>query len=123
MNLWATAFPWDLISQSISVKDQNQCYYDPGEAAHLAWQSRTGKIWDNLDDPLQHVLLCPLCHSKTHVWWTTAHISMLVRGTATGFEKAPGYADKSFTTTCSGCNTLLDHDYLSVLQFKVDNMT
>ncbi|PCH06631.1 Protein of unknown function DUF1399 [Penicillium occitanis (nom. inval.)] len=122
MNLWATGFPWDLISHSISVNDQNRYYYDPGEAARLAWQSRTGKKWDNLDDPLQHVLSCPLCHSKTHVWWTTAHISMLVRGTATGFEKAQGYADKSFTTACSGCNTVLDHDYLSVLQFKVDNI-
>lgn len=122
MNLWSTAFPWDLISQCISVDDQNRYYYDPGEAAHLSWQSLTRKKWDNLDDPPQHVLLCPLCHSRTHVRWTTAHISMLVQGTATGFEKAQGYADKSFNTLCSGCNTLLDHDYLSVLKFKVDNI-
>lgn len=47
---------------------------------------------------------------------------MLVRGTATGFEKAQGYADKSFNTLCSGCNTTLDHDYLSVLKFKADNI-
>jgi hypothetical protein len=47
---------------------------------------------------------------------------MLVRGTATGFEKAQGYADKSFNTLCWGCNTLLDHDYLPVLKFKADNI-
>lgn len=122
MNLWSTTFPWDLISQCISEGDQNRYHYDPGEAAHESWRVRTGKKWDNLDDPLKHVLLCPLCNSKTHVRWTTAHISMLVRETATGFEKAMGYADKSFNTLCSGCNTLLDHDYLSVLKFKVDNI-
>jgi hypothetical protein len=122
MNLWATAFPWELVSQCISGDDQNRYHYDPGETAHLAWQSRTGKKWDNLDDPLQHVILCPLCHSKTHVRWTTAHITMSVRDTATGFERAQGYADKSFNTLCSGCNILLDHDYLPVLKFRVDNI-
>jgi hypothetical protein len=125
MNIWATPFPWDLISSCITLDGQEQYSYDPGETAKSAWHSRIDKKWDNLDDSLRHTLECPLCHSKTRVLWTTAYITMLDperRGARVGFDNAQGYADKSFNLVCSGCSELLDHDLLPVLKFRADNI-
>lgn len=128
MNLWATAFPRNLISQCIVSDDEGRYYYHPSRKAHQEWNIRTGRKWDNLEDPLQHALKCPLCHKKTRVRWTTAHITMLdptkapLGGTAPGFENADGYADKAFAISCSGCHERLDHDYLSLIKFRVNNI-
>ncbi|OKL62844.1 hypothetical protein UA08_01814 [Talaromyces atroroseus] len=128
MNLWATPFPWDLVSNCITLDQDEKYSYDPGETAKKIWLSRTDKKWDNLDDSLRHTVECLLCHSKTRVLWTTASINMfdptvLERyGVPGGFDYAQGYADKSFNIVCSGCEETLDHDYLPVLKFRNDNI-
>ncbi|EED11448.1 conserved hypothetical protein [Talaromyces stipitatus ATCC 10500] len=128
MNLWATPFPWDLVTQCISMDDEKRYYYHPSEKAHQQWNIRTGRKWDNLEDPLHHALKCPFCHKKTRVLWTKARITMLdptrasLRGMTPGFENADGYADKSFSISCSGCHEQLDHDYLSFIKFRIDNI-
>lgn len=126
MNLWATAFPWDLVSQCIIANDEQQYRYDPGLSAQLAWELRTGRRWNNLHDPLSRKLQCPLCSSTIEIPWTTAISSMLYSRTnpgqirKTGFAMATGYCDHSFSATCPNCAAVLDHEYLAVLKFKAD---
>lgn len=126
MHLWATAFPWDLVSQCITTNDKQQYRYDPGMSAQLAWELRTGRKWDNQDDSLWYKLECPLCRNTMRIPWTTARSSMLYSRTnpgqitETGFAMANGYCDHSFKATCSNCTAILDHEYLAVLRFKSD---
>ncbi|KAH8689422.1 hypothetical protein BGW36DRAFT_308446 [Talaromyces proteolyticus] len=126
MNLWATPFPWDLINDCITCDDKNSYLYEPGKISRSTWRTQIGRKWDNVHDSLDYNLDCPLCHNKTKVPWTTAHITMLSPGRThredyIGFQSATGYADQSFEVLCSGCNTVLDHDYLPVLKFRKDN--
>lgn len=67
---WASGMPWYLINLAID----NNFRYNPSSTAKKAWTARTGRSWDNVDDPATKTLTCPWCSAQTAVPWTTCSL-------------------------------------------------
>lgn len=65
--LWYTGIPWQLVNEAIDTKFG----YDVSDDCKSNWLLRTGRAWDNADDPLIKVLRCPCCSTPHEVPWTT----------------------------------------------------
>lgn len=114
MSVWATGFPWDVINECI---DNRNFDFEPGEAARVNFEEKTGLHWDNLDDPPNRLVPCPSCQMAVSVPWTTGRMS---NNSSKLFEDWYGYADKNFQVNCTNCNFSINHEKLRVAKFKKD---
>lgn len=131
MNLWATPFPFEAISDSLLYRN-GSFTYEPGLEAERKWYEQTKRAWDNVGDSSRHRVHCPKCAASQTVPWTTARITINEAALnnnsnkhtvveSSSFESATGFADKAFSAKCTGCGNLLTHDTLAVLSFRKDN--
>lgn len=73
--LWQGGMPWRLVNESIDIKFN----YVVSDECKAAWVSRTGRAWDNTDDPMSKTLRCPGCGADHEVPWTTCGMDQDVK--------------------------------------------
>jgi hypothetical protein len=126
MQLWHSGFPWQPVVDSINSQT---FIYEAGEQAANNFTSLTGLPWDQLDDPRQKQLTCPVCEKALeceftfagkHLGSTYSSWESLARDIDDDLSIGLGFCDKDFTMSCPGCGTGIDHDRLRVGKFCQD---
>ncbi|OKL58634.1 hypothetical protein UA08_06124 [Talaromyces atroroseus] len=113
MALWNTEFPWQLIGNAVNPRSFD---YQPGEEAARKFTEITGRLWDNMHEPMQKELECLRCLRHFNVPWTTGEIGS---SPDFAFGKCTGYADKSFKAYCK-CGFEYNHQVMRVARFRKD---
>jgi len=116
MKFWGTGLPWKAINASI---DNGTFEYNPSEEARQRFESRTGRAWNNRDDPPFAKLSCPRCRREVTPHWTTCEFQESWTIDKPG-EIGTGYADPEFSVRCSNCPLVIDHDILRTQKFRND---
>lgn len=66
-DFWAAGMPWSLIHNAIG----DDLTYATPASVQAAWVAKTGRSWNNQDDPLTKTLKCPYCPARYDAPWTT----------------------------------------------------
>ncbi|KAF2137561.1 uncharacterized protein K452DRAFT_257279, partial [Aplosporella prunicola CBS 121167] len=117
LDFWASGLPWDLINKAI---DTTTFEYVAAPEARQAWESGTTLAWDNLFDPPDREVRCPVCPKDTYflVPWSSG--AGYVDGIGGDFVPGTGYADKDFAAECPQCQCTVTHELLRVARFRRD---
>ena len=113
---WATGMPWHAINAAI---DNSTFEYDPGEAARQRFVSKTGRSWNNLDEPPAPKTPCPRCRREVTVPWTSCDSEQSWNTSCPG-ESGYGFTDSEFSVRCLHCAFLISHDVLRTQMFRRD---
>ncbi|GME43994.1 uncharacterized protein LTHEOB_11898 [Neofusicoccum parvum] len=117
LDFWATGIPWVDINACI---DNTTFDYDVDEVAKLNWRRGAQLSWDNLDDPLEKKLRCPVCVNGTSLSIPWSRNAGFPSELYSNFHPGDGYADSNFVEVCRGCQNSITHDTLQVSQFRKD---
>ena len=116
MDFWATGMPWDVLDACF----WDGATYEPGDAARMLFEERTGHEWDNLMDPPVIKLTCPKDEKVLHCPWTTCDYSTTRDMDIEERLLGRGYADKEFRIMCQWCETTVTHESLRLQRLKHD---
>ncbi|KAL1994596.1 hypothetical protein VTN49DRAFT_2066 [Thermomyces lanuginosus] len=130
MGHWATQFPWRLINDAL---DNENFDYNPPNAARCAFEERTQRPWDNLNDSATKTLSCLRCGSPMPVLWAVGKLRRRSSEKKKSKNKVEeidevefeivndtGYAEKNFQEQCENSGFLHTHQKLRVARFHSD---
>ncbi|KAF2089653.1 hypothetical protein K490DRAFT_55237 [Saccharata proteae CBS 121410] len=117
LDFWASAFPWRLVNDCV---DTATFEYAVSPRAKEQWEKATGHRWDNLMDPMEKTLRCPLCPQAHYLSIPWCRQAGFVEKGSVEFYPGTGFADKDFEHYCDQAGSTLNHDMLRVLKFRGD---
>jgi hypothetical protein len=79
--IWSAGLPWALLDAALVIRSPVGSLLHVSEQCKLNWTERTGRAWDNRDDPAAKTLKCPACPQTNVIPWTTCGLSEAERGT------------------------------------------
>ncbi|RYO82480.1 hypothetical protein DL766_006333 [Monosporascus sp. MC13-8B] len=116
--LWTLGIPWNLVNAAI---DDN-FNYDVSNECKIAWETNTGRKWNNMDDDPTKTLKCPICKEIIQIPWTTCgepeHTGNPSRRHP-GLE-GNGYGDGNLEVRCPGCCSAINRQLLEFRKFVKD---
>ncbi|KAK1569831.1 uncharacterized protein LY79DRAFT_674384 [Colletotrichum navitas] len=116
-SFWTTGMPWAQVNQVITSKFDHKV----PSSAKSNWEQKTGRPWDNLEEPMVKFLECPACKRTIEVPWTTCGLPERYKGDARPGLVGHGYGDGDFSQHCEpGCGSLITQRLLSVAKMIDD---
>lgn len=123
MKFWRAGLPWATIDPCIN---NNTFEYSPSDAAINYFEDKTGNKWNNLDDPPNAAIECPLCKRNLYDPWTRwdsryawTKTSSSENAAFCGESQAAGFSDKKFEVQCQ-CGIVIDHELQRTQKFRKD---
>ncbi|KAI9847712.1 MAG: hypothetical protein M1837_001960 [Sclerophora amabilis] len=121
-DFWVTGMPWEAIDNCI---DNSSFDYTPNGEARRQFEKATALAWDNLDDPMEKTVTCPLCQEDATVPWTSCTYANYLEAEVRRVEyffavSGTGYADRKFNLHCARCQTSITHEVLRAQKFRRD---
>lgn len=114
--LWARGLPWNLVNDAI---DANFAYR-VSDSCKAGWVSRTGRAWDNADDPMIKTIQCPRCGTSVQIPWTTCSLPEHYQGADSANLAGNGYGDSDLKQGCPTCGITICKELLSAAKFVED---
>jgi len=114
---WAAGLPWDVLNPCI---DDTTFKYNVSNDGKTRWGDNTGRSWNNIEDPLEKTIKCPVCSTANAVPWTTCGMPESEKADASDDLKGLGYGDGSFFHICVSCSRPITNDLLEVASFVND---
>ncbi|KAK8064018.1 hypothetical protein PG996_008670 [Apiospora saccharicola] len=114
-DLWNAGMPWNLVNEAIDTSFN----YKPSDDSIEAWESLTGRRWNNVDDSITKALKCPSCNTVHEIPWTTCGMAEDSKSPDLDL-KGEGYGDGLFAYTCHSCGTRMTREYLELAKFVKD---
>ncbi|RYP71610.1 hypothetical protein DL769_004650 [Monosporascus sp. CRB-8-3] len=116
--LWTLGIPWNLVNAAID----NNFNYDVSNECKIAWETNTGRKWNNIDDAATKTLKCPVCEEIVQIPWTTCGEPEYTGNSSrrhTGLE-GKGYGDGNLEARCPCCRSAINRRLLEFRKFVKD---
>ncbi|RYP46477.1 hypothetical protein DL768_007310 [Monosporascus sp. mg162] len=115
---WTLGIPWNLVNAAID----NNFNYNVSNECKIAWETNTGRKWNNLDDGATKTLECPICKGIIQIPWTTCGQPEY---TGNSSRRRPGlvgkgYGEGNLEHRCPCCRSAINRQLLEFRKFLKD---
>jgi len=116
-HLWASGMPWELVHRVIDTNFS----YNVSDETKAQWVAKTGRAWENADDPLVKDMSCPRCGTHLQVPWTTCSRPEDIKWEGVTPDLiGNGYGDGNLQYACANCGIMICKELLCVSKFVAD---
>ncbi|RYP89917.1 hypothetical protein DL770_003938 [Monosporascus sp. CRB-9-2] len=115
---WTLGIPWNLVNAAID----NNFNYNASNECKIAWETNTGRKWNNIDDDATKALKCPICKEIVQIPWTTCgepEYTGSSKRRRPGLE-GKGYGDGNLEVRCPCCRSAINRQLLEFRKFVKD---